>query len=267
MDKQPPLIVLKIGGAVFTDRDSDRPKLNRKNLQRIAQEIGEAYNPDRIRLLFIHGAGSFGHPIVSRTGIHHGIHDSHQRLSLAETQRLQNWLNILVVKSLIAEGVPAIPIQASTNAILANGRLERMDLEVVRGLMEWKMVPTLYGVPAFDRLQGCSILSGDQIAPYVAVRLGASQILHGTNVRGVFTDDPNRNPAAQFIPRIDVRDRNSLEMWLKSSSSVDVTGGMHNKVRELLETGITSQIFDAMTPGNLQRALKGVVVGTIIQPF
>jgi len=267
MKKMIPLIVLKIGGAVFTDRNSDRPKLDRENLNRIAHEVGTGYDPERFRLLFVHGAGSFGHPIVSKTGIHKGIQELHQRIAFAETQRLQNCLNILVARALIGAGVPAIPLQPSATAVTAGGKLERLDLEVAEGLLELNMVPILYGVPAFDRQQGCSILSGDRIASYVAVRLGASRILHGTNVKGVFSDDPNRNPSAQFIRLIDERNRDSLEQWLKSSCSVDVTGGMYNKVKELLETRIPSQIFDATTPGNVESVLNGMTVGTLVAPM
>ncbi len=63
-------------------------------------------------------------------------------------------------------------------------------------LVEIGMVPVLYGVPAYDEKQKCSILSGDEIAPYLAVKLNAERIIHAGNVDGVFTSDPNKNPDA-----------------------------------------------------------------------
>jgi|YNPNPStandDraft_1061719.scaffolds.fasta_scaffold10702_2 isopentenyl phosphate kinase len=261
-----PLTVLKIGGAVLTERTSERPLLNRRHLRRIAREIAAAYDPQRFRLVIVHGAGSFGHPIVMRTGIHNGLRTAEQRVALARTQMLQNHLDTLVVRALISRGIPAFPVQPSASSIAAAGRLERIDLEAARGLLHWGLVPVFYGVPTYDRIRGCSILSGDRIAPYIGVCLGASTILHGTNVRGVYTDDPHRNPRAEFIERIDSRTIDALEHCLKSSSAPDVTGGMHTKVRELCEAGIPAQIFDALTPGNVRRALQGEIVGTLVQP-
>ncbi len=261
-----PLIILKIGGAVLTQRNVDRPLLNRQHLRRIAREVAAAYHPARFRLVLIHGAGSFGHPIVLKTGIQNGLHTATHLVAFAETQRLQNYLNSLVVRALVAKGIPAFPLQPSASAVTANGSLEHLDLDVLKGLLQWGCVPVLYGVPAYDRLRGCSILSGDRIATFVGVRLGAVSILHGTNVAGVYTDDPYKNPRATFIERIDAHNIGLLDYWLKHSSSPDVTGGMYTKVKELCAAGIPAQVFDARVPRNVTRALQGMVVGTIIQP-
>jgi len=181
------LIILKIGGSVITDKFSPRPKVNYKNLKRIAKEIASAYDKEKMSLIIIHGAGSYGHNIVKKTGIDKGIKSYEQLKAFAETQRLQNELNLIVTKCLIEEGLPAIPCQASSFVVMNLGKIEEMSLSAIRGLIEMKMIPVLYGVPAFDKTKRCSILSGDQIAPYLAKKLNAKKIIHATNVDGVFT--------------------------------------------------------------------------------
>lgn len=158
------LVILKLGGSVITDKSSKKPKVNYKNLRRIAKEIKKAHNPEKTRLILIHGAGSYGHQIVKKTGIHKGIKNRSQLIAFAETQRLQNELNSIVTKALIKEGLPAIPCQASSHAVMKSGKLMKMETEAIKGLLNIGMIPVLYGVPAYDQKQKCSIGNGGQFS-------------------------------------------------------------------------------------------------------
>jgi isopentenyl phosphate kinase len=259
------LIIFKIGGSVITDKFSKKPKVNFKNLKRISKEIALAYKSGKFSLILIHGAGSFGHQIVKRTKIDKGIKSKKQLIAFAETQRLQNELNSIVTKYLINENLPAIPCQASSSAIMKSGRLIKMDVLAIEELLKMKMIPVLYGVPAFDINQKCSILSGDQIAVFLAKKLKAKRIIHGTNVDGIFTDDPNINPKAKLIPKINPKNVRKVLKMLRGSMAVDVTGGMFGKISELLKSGTEAQIINALLPGNITKALKGERFGTVIK--
>jgi isopentenyl phosphate kinase len=265
MDRSLPTIVLKIGGSVLTDRGLERPAVRREVLRSIAQEIASAWQAGGFRLVVVHGAGSFGHPIVKRTGIDRGIRTASDRLAFAETQRLQTVLNGIVVAALVRAGLPAFPFQASANVVLEAGRIRSFALAPVLELLKWGMVPVLNGVPAADTAQGCSILSGDVLAGYLATTLSAQVVLHGTNVRGVFTDDPARNPRARFLPELDLWDPAALPNGVGGSAATDVTGGMRKKLEEIARTGVPCQVYDATVKGNTRRALLGEVVGTIVR--
>lgn len=146
-----------------------------------------------------------------------------------------------------------------------SGKLIKMDTSAIESLVKIGMIPVLYGVPAYDKTQKCSILSGDEIAPYLALKLKAEKIIHGTNVDGVFTSDPNKNPEAKLIPEINSKNINQVKEWLTGSTAIDVTGGMFKKVCGLVGIGIESQIINALTPGNVFKALRGEKFGTIIK--
>lgn len=258
------LVILKLGGSVITHKDSKAPKVNHDNLNRIAKEIKKAYNPKKIKLIIIHGAGSYGHQIVKRTGIDKGIiKNNKQLLAFAETQRLQNELNSIVTKALIKESLPAIPCQASSHAVMRGGRLKKMETDAIKGLLSIGMMPVLYGVPAYDEKQKCSILSGDQIAPYLAKRLKAKRIIHASDVDGVFTADPKKDPDAKLIKEVTNKNLKEIKKYLSGSTATDVTGGMLRKVSEL--KGTKSQIINAAVPGNVEEALQGEKIGTIIR--
>ena len=164
MLKKKPLFILKIGGSVITDRHSERPRIRIAILKQIAAETAKAYRLSKFSLIFIHGAGSFGHPIVSQTGINKGLTEPDQLTAMGETQRLQTILNAAVCRCLLNEGLPVFPFQASASAVMKAGQLISMDTRALEGLLLSGMVPVLNGVPAHDSQQGCSILSGDQLA-------------------------------------------------------------------------------------------------------
>jgi isopentenyl phosphate kinase len=255
--------VIKLGGSVVTDKGSDRLTVRRDVVKRLAEEISAS---PLDRLVLVHGAGSYGHRIVKRTRIDHGIAVPGALAAWAETARLQYLLAAEIAEIFIGAGIPTVVCQPSASAQLALGRLQSMDVDVARAILELGGVPQFYGVPAVDREQGIAILSGDQIAPFLAQRLGIGLVIHGTDVDGVYESDPARGPAAH-VPRIHRDNAPTLLAALGGSSHVDVTGGMRGKVESLLEwaqQGVTARIVDATRPGRLAQALAGEDVGTYV---
>lgn len=265
MSSQTPLTILKIGGSVITDRKDEKPRIRGKGLARIAREIREGWDPGKFRLIMIHGAGSFGHPIVRRTGIDLGVRNESQRIAMGETQRLQSELSTHVVRHLLRFGVPAFLCQPSASAVMEAGSLVSLNTEALEGLVRIGAVPVLNGVPAYDRVQGCSILSGDQIAGFLYRRLGGTRILHGTDVKGIYTADPSRDHRARFLATVDLGGSSGLPTGVTGSSVTDVTGGMRKKLEEMRTAGARGRIFDATTRGNVRRALLGEAVGTRVE--
>jgi len=139
-------------------------KINFKNLKIVAQQLENFNKP----YILIHGAGSYGHPLVQQSRIHQGITNRRQLIAFAQTQRQQNLLNTFVCEELIKRKIPAFPTQVSSNAVMSKGRLIQMNTTAIIGLLKIGIVPVCYGVPAYDQQKKCSILSGDQIAPYLA---------------------------------------------------------------------------------------------------
>ena len=85
----------------------------------------------------------------------------------------------------------------------------------------------------------------------------------------IFTDNPDIKPNAELIPIITIKNINKIESYLRSSSGIDVTGGMLHKVKMMLELtkfGIESEVINAKKPGILKNALLGDKdLGTIIR--
>jgi len=253
------LILLKIGGSLITDKKNEKATLNRENLQRIAKEIKEGFNPKLNNLILIHGAGSYGHPIVKVTGIDHGIKTKEQVLAFAQTQKLQNELNVLICEELEKNSLPAIPFQPSATAIMRNKKLISLNIDLLKKLLEISLIPVLFGVPAYDEVQLCSILSGDQIITYLAKNLVPKRVILATDVPGVLNDK------GEVIKKIDPTNFETIQKFIGQSKTHDVTGGMLGKVKELLRIkGLVSEIIGG-DPGIIKKSLKGELgLGTLI---
>jgi isopentenyl phosphate kinase len=257
-------VVIKLGGSVVTEKSGRGLRFDEELVVRLADELARV----EVRpLVLVHGAGSFGHQIVKRSGIDQGLGGPESLLALGETQRLQHVLTAQVAAVLLRARIPVIPVQASASAVMREGKLEQMDLGAVRLLIERGMVPLLSGVPAVDRERGCSILSGDVIVAYLARTLDLPLVIHATDTDGVFDADPHRVKQARRIPRIDQTNWEKVRPLLGGSAAVDVTGGMLGKVEGLLELargGPRSRIVSALVPGRIRSALAGEDVGTLI---
>ena len=186
---------------------------------------------------------------------------------MGEAQRLQYLLCAEVAARLLDAGLPVFPIQASAFAIQERGRLVDFSYAAIEGLVAQGLVPLLYGVPAVDRAQGCSILSGDVIATNVAARLGIPLLIHATLTDGVFEADPASHPEAQRIARIDRSNWETVRNAVGTSAAIDVTGGMAAKIQALLDlaqAGPRSRIVSAQIAGRITDAIQGRDVGTLV---
>ncbi|MCL7414009.1 MAG: isopentenyl phosphate kinase [ANME-2 cluster archaeon] len=250
-------VVLKIGGSVITDRSSAVPKALPDTIERLAGEVaGTCVNNP---LILVHGAGSFGHPLASQFK----LTEQFDTKGLIETHRSVKTLNAMVVDAFVSAGVPAVPVHPLSCALLTQGRISDMQTAPLREMLNRGLIPVLHGDVAMDSVRGAGILSGDQIVPYIARKMGAELVGIGSNIDGVL-DSEGRN-----IPEITPAIFDRIRKYIGGSSHTDVTGGMLSKVQELVEladeSGINSRIFDASAAGNIIRFLQGETMGTLIQ--
>ncbi len=259
---------MKIGGSLITYKNRWVPSINEENLKRIGKEIGNALKKrkEELLLILIHGAGSYGHTLAT---LYNFLKDKDKKkiLGFAEIQRLQNELNTIVCSFLQNYDIPATPLQPSSSAVMNSGKLISLDVSTIKGMLEIGLVPVLYGVPAYDKKLGTSILSGDEIIKYLAKKLRPDRLIHVTDVDGVYDKDPKIYSNAKLIKEINRKNFSQFKEILSTSVHFDVTGGMMKKVKELIELeGITAEIINGLKNGYVERVLLGEIgLGTLIR--
>jgi len=259
-------IVLKLGGSVIT-RKQKLLTANLGAIRRLAKEISSA---EVASLVVVHGGGSFGHPLAKRYAIKEGYKgEDSQALGFAETHQAMVTLNKLVVGALIHSNVPAVAVSPSSTIITKSGRILTMSEEPLKKLLQTGLVPVLYGDAVLDSDLGFTILSGDQLIAYLAMRLKAKRIIVGIDVDGLYTADPKSDSSARLISHITLKELKGMRQQVQEAYVTDVTGGMLGKIAELMpsiERGITVLIVNALKPEKVYRALKGEkVIGTLIE--
>jgi isopentenyl phosphate kinase len=257
--------VLKLGGSVITNKEKPlTPDL--KAIEQLANEISRAKPPS---LILVHGGGSFGHPVAELYNIAGGYVDQSQILGFSQTHLAMTLLNSWVMEALIRHNIPAVEVHPSSCAVTKAGRIANMELEPLKKMLKLGFVPVLYGDAVLDSEKGFAILSGDQLVSSLAIKLGASRIIMGADVDGLYTADPKTDSSAQLISHLTLEELKSLKHKIEGSKATDVTGGMLGKMLEVklaIERDIETVIVNATKSGRVYKALKGEkVIGTIIE--
>jgi len=260
-------IILKLGGSAITDKAEEASPRN-ELINRLAGEIKRA---DLDNLIIVHGGGSFGHPTAARYGIKDGYKEENltQKFGCAETHHMMTVLNGIVMDALILHEIPAFSVAPVNCIVTENGKIKTFDETALRAMSKFCFTPVMYGDTVMDEKLGFTILSGDQLVTYLALKYNAERIIVGVDTDGIFEEDPKTNPDVKPIKRLTLAELKTLQPKLGKAAGVDVTGGMAGKIAELIpavEAGIPITVTGATKGLSIYRALTGQsVLGTVIE--
>ncbi len=248
------IVFLKLGGSLITDK-TRAYTARREVIARLANEVRQALDaaPD-MKLLIGHGSGSFGHWAARSHGTRQGVYTPTQWHGYAEVAAAAARLNRIVADAFIEAGVPTLGVQPSASARCHDGGLEQLDIRPLCTALERGLVPLVHGDVALDDVRGGTIISTEDIFFYLANELHPSRILLLGQVSGVLDLDD------AVISRLTPPDLPTLRPSLAGVRGVDVTGGMEDKVKRMVELvqqhpQMRVQILTGVEPGLLTRAL------------
>lgn len=105
----------------------------------------------------------------------------------------------------------------------------------------------------------------DTLSAIVAALIHADLLILLSDIDGLYTDDPHKNPDAKFIELVEEIDENLARMGKGSASDVG-TGGMATKIsaaRVATDAGADMMIANAENVGIIEEIIKGEPVGTL----
>jgi isopentenyl phosphate kinase len=248
------LQLVKVGGSLITDKTrayTARPEV----IGRLAAEVRTALDADpNLTLLLGHGSGSFGHWAAEPYATQQGVATAAEWRGYAEVAAAAARLNRLVTDAFLAADVPVLSLQPSASARCRDGEVVQLSMRPIRDALENGLVPLVYGDVALDDVRGGTIASTEDLFVYLADRLHAARILLLGRFPGVLDGD------GRVIPRITPASYPRWRDALSTSSGVDVTGGMADKVARMVdlvrrhpETSV--RILTGTRPGLLTRVL------------
>lgn len=264
------LYLVKFGGSLITDK-SKPYTLRIDVIKQLADEIKKGIL-EKNRLIIGHGGGSFPHISASRYKTYLGFIDDKSREGMTVVHLDAIRLNMIIIEELIKKGIPVFPIHPSSISLAEDSEIKKMFIGSIKSLLEYNVIPVVYGDVGIDLEKGCCILSTEEIFRFLALELRryySPFIVMCELVGGVYTKDPLKNSDARLIPEISKYNIDNVKGYLDSSYGVDVTGGMRHKVEKLYRLakyGINSIIISCIEKGNLEKVLKGKRVdGTFVR--
>lgn len=106
----------------------------------------------------------------------------------------------------------------------------------------------------------------DTLSAIVAALVDADLLILLSDIDGLFTDDPRKNPDAKFIEQVDVLTDEYMNMGKASTGSNVGTGGMNTKMiaaKIATSSGCDMIIANSKDIGILHRLLRGDKEGTL----
>jgi isopentenyl phosphate kinase len=211
-------------------------------------------------VILVHGAGSYGHMPVKKYRLTGGYRSPRQLEGLTLTKlKLLEWESILG-KAFSKHKIHTVPFVASDFLLTRKGRIASADLGPLKTWIRVGCIPSVGGDIVPDIETGFSILSGDQIAAYLAMKMNASRLVFGTDVDGIFDSNPKLNRNAKLLTKLTPGMASVIARGKGSSSSHDVTGSMAGKISEsvrVARAGIPVYFVNLTEHERLQNAALG----------
>lgn len=148
------LTILKLGGSLLTDKTT--PYTVQENvLKSVAKEIKECIEEGLIQsLILVHGAGSYGHPLVMKYQLHKGFQNPEQLLPLTKAQEKVNELRHIIVKQFHELDIPMVLLHPSSMVTSTKMKMTDYFFEALRGFVSLTTVPLLGGDMLIDSIMG-----------------------------------------------------------------------------------------------------------------
>jgi glutamate 5-kinase len=251
-------IVVKIGSSSITHPETGA--LNLSKLEILVRELCDLKNMGKDVILVSSGAIAVGRQAA-------GL--SHRPAKLAEKQACaaigQAQLMMIYQKLFGEYGHQAAQILMTKNTIMDNLN-RRNALNTFEELMRMGAIPI---VNENDTVATYEIEFGDNdtLSAIVAALVHANLLVLLSDIDGLYTDDPHRNPDAVFIDYVEHLDQHLMQMGKDSSSDVG-TGGMATKLsaaRIATSCGTDMIIANGADFRVLHRLIGGEKTGTLFR--
>jgi len=123
-------------------------------------------------------------------------------------------------------------------------------------------------VVAIDEIEGAAFGDNDNLSAMVANLIDADLLVMLTDIGGLYSADPHRDPKAKLIHRVEKIDA-EIERLAGGAFDYQGTGGMVTKIEAAklaTASGVTVVIADGREPDTLIRVASGEAVGTLFSP-
>lgn len=250
-------IVVKIGSSSLTHQETGR--LDLRKIEKLVRILCELGNEGRDVVLVSSGAIAVGSQVTGLSK-HKATTSQKQALAAVGQARL-----MMTYQRMFAEYNHTTAQILMTKDTIINGISCYNTLNTFEQLFKMGIIPV---VNENDTVATHEIVFGDndRLSAIVAALLHADLLVLLSDIDGLYTDDPNKNPDAQFIDVVEQINEAHLEMGKESSGSQVGTGGMAAKLAAAqiaTDAGADMIIANGEDVGVLYQIMDGQEKGTL----
>src|SRR3990170_4236481 len=153
------------------------------------------------------------------------------------------------------------------NAIALQDRLEKEGIDTrTQTAIEIKQIAEPYirrqaihhleegRVVIFGAGTGNPYMTTDTAAALRAIEIGAEVLLKGTHVDGIYNADPHKVPTAKKFDKLTYLKALNMRLQVMDSTALSLC----------LENKLPIIVFDVQAPGNIEKAVLGEKIGTLV---
>ena len=230
-------VILKLSGEALRESGS-KDNISPEIVDRIANEVKEAYDSGGVELGIVVGGGNFWRGAsASARGM--------DRATADYVGMLATVMNALALQGALEhKGVPTIVQSAIEMKNVAETFIRR---KAARHLGEGHVVIFAAGT-------GSPFFSTDTTAALRASEMSAHAVMKATMVDGVYDSDPKKNPDAKRYEKVSFKECITKQLKVMDSTAFSLCMDNH----------IPIIVFDLGKPGNIAAVLQGADIGTVV---
>lgn len=250
----PERIIVKIGSSSLT---SEEGGLNRERIAYFATELAAMHKQGNSVILVTSGAVAAGFRQVGYASRPKAVHEKQAAAAVGQALLMQAYQ-----EAFNQHGIGAAQILL-TRADFSNRKRIQNALMTIEELLRLKTIPIINenDTVATDEIK---FGDNDNLSALVATMTKAGQLVIITDMDGLYTEDPRKNPQAVKIERVDQISEDIMKLAGGAGSSVG-TGGMRSKIeaaRIAMRGGVRTFIGKVQQAGDLSLAAAGTGRGT-----
>ena len=251
-------VVIKVGSSSLIHKETN--KLDLRKLEVLVRELSDLHNQGKDFVLVTSGAVAVG---ASAFGMHEKPTElkKKQACSAVGQARL-----MMIYQKLFMEYNQIASQVLMTKNTLINGENRINARNTFETLLSMGAIPI---VNENDTISTYEIQFGDNdtLSAIVTALVQADLLILLSDIDGLFTDDPNKNPDAEFIDYVEHVDHHFEQMGKGSASDVG-TGGMSTKLKAAklaTSAGADMVIANGADMGVIHQIVDGEQIGTLFK--
>ena len=254
-------IVIKIGTSTITHTDTGH--LNLIKLEKFVRLLTDIHNQNKELVIVSSGAIGAGRKALGIQGRPRTLSEKQACAAVGQARLM------MIYQKLFAEYNQTIAQVLVTKRVLTNEISCSNAHNTMQELLKMGVIPIVNenDVVSTDQILDENFGDNDTLSAMVAELVDGDLLILLSDIDGLYTDDPRRNPEAKFIECVEKIDDNLAGM-AKGADSNFGTGGMTTKIAAAqiaMGAGVDMVIANGDDVDNIVRILGGEDVGTLFK--